>query len=156
VRVFLSTNDQMSCRQKYWRSSCDKDPACTWQDDALTAKRHMVFHAFNVLSHASVGFSSRGVCREKTEEELEEARARAAAEAGRKNREALEERKAALEKAQEEHAAALEKAQEEYAASLRNFNRQVAVAHTSTRESLRNLNERRRRSERTYREQRKK
>ena len=145
MRVFLSTNDQMSCRRKYWRSSCDKDPACTWQDDALTAKRHMVFHAFNVLSHASVGFSSRGVCREKSEEELEEARARA-----------LEERKAALEKAQEEHAAALEKAQEEHAAALRNFNRQVAAAHTSTRESLRNLNERRRRSERTYREQRKK
>ena len=120
----------MSCRQKYWRSSCDKDPACTWQDDALTAKRHMVFHAFNVLSHASVGFSSRGVCREKTAEELAEAQ----------------------KKAQEEQEAALKKAQEDYAAALRNFTQVAAAAHGQWGESMRNLNERRRRSERTYRQ----
>ena len=39
----------------------------------MTAKRHMIFHAFNVVSHASVGFLSRGICREATRAELREA-----------------------------------------------------------------------------------
>ncbi|NDH06632.1 hypothetical protein EBX93_12050 [bacterium] len=56
----------------------------------------MVFlHAFNVLSHASVGFSSRGVCREASPEEKH----RAAEEASQRLRAALEEQNRAAEEA---------------------------------------------------------
>lgn len=85
----------MSCRKNYWETSCRKNPNCVWQEDALTAKRHMVFHAFNVLSHASVGFSSRGVCREASPEEKH----RAAEEALQRRRVALEEANRAAEEA---------------------------------------------------------
>lgn len=58
-----------SCRSKYRRETCSKDPSCVWQAGAMTAKRHMIFHAFNVLSHASSGFWTRGVCRDASPEE---------------------------------------------------------------------------------------
>lgn len=69
--MFLSHKNPMSCRRLYWRESCSRDPKCRWEDETTTAKRHMVFHAFNVVSHASAGFASRGVCRDARPEELQ-------------------------------------------------------------------------------------
>ena len=70
--VFFHRTIEMSCRRRYWPESCRRDDRCRWQEQAPTAKRHMIFHAFNVASHASLGFMSRGVCREATVAEQQE------------------------------------------------------------------------------------
>ena len=73
-----------SCRQKYRQESCARDQRCVWQPEATTAKRHMIFHAFNWKSHKDNGFWTRGVCRDASPEEAH--RKRLALEEEERNR----------------------------------------------------------------------
>ena len=93
----------MSCRKNFWKTSCERDPGCIWQENSPIAKRHMIFHAWEVLLRIkSSEFSSRGVCRRASTEETSARSQRTLDEA---NRRAEMESKAANEKFDKVHRA---------------------------------------------------
>ena len=55
-----------SCRARYSEASCASDTSCRWDVTEKKAKRHVLLHAFNVLSHMKKGFGMLGACRDAT------------------------------------------------------------------------------------------